>query len=259
MRGRPRYYVEPQGPNAEAVKLGLAWLANGAARSGAAEAIIAMPTKANVEGSVVTEVIGRQAARNLSANRRVLLKTDATQVPLRLITERTRLCLQRPTPVLCLYVSKAFLDKLDADPDVSEMCVVPWADEARQWIETWQPDELTGKGAVSPPAALDPILEEALRSLTGRVNLATGVSHPSDRAAAIDMFRRLWRNQIPFDPEAVRRWLIAEGGWQPRHADRVKEIAEGVLGGRRFQRVRPSWARNIVQQWKRRAAERERS
>lgn len=256
MKDRPRFYVEAKGPDVEAVRVGLKWLAEAANRCGGSEAILAIPTKRNLLGSVLTEALGESAAKALNAGRPVSLTTG---VALKLVTYRMSLYPQTPTPILCVYTSKAFLDKVDATHNVSEMCVVPWImDEVRQWVETWAPEELTGKGTEPQARPLDPIVEEALLSLTVVVNVASGLSHPSDRATAIQVFKILYRNQVPFEPEAVRRYLIAECGWQPTDADEVKSIAQGVLVGRRFRRGRPSLRRNIFQQWKKRASEKKR-
>jgi hypothetical protein len=253
MKGRPRFYVEAEGPDVEAVRLGFKWLAKAAARSGATEAILAIPTKQNLWGTVFTEALGEPAAKALNAGRPVSLKTG---VALKLVTHRMSLYPQAPTPVVCVYTSKAFLDKVDATHNVSEMCVVPWImDEVQPWIETWAPVELSGKAPPPPPLpSLHPVLEQALLSLTGRVNLETGVSHPSDRSAATEMFRLLRKHRIPFDPEEVHRWLVAEGGWRPRHADHVKKIAERVRRVRRVRLGGPSWDENVVQVWRERAS-----
>lgn len=134
MKGRPRFYVEAEGPDLEAVRRGLAWLAEAAERSGGAQAVLAMPTKQNLWGTV-SEAIGEQAAKALEAGGAVSLKRG---VSLRLVTQRMWLHPSTPTPVLCVYVTESHLKKVDATPNVSEMCVVPWTmDELQSWIQTW--------------------------------------------------------------------------------------------------------------------------
>jgi hypothetical protein len=248
MRGRPRYYVKSEGPNVEAVLLGLSWLVDAATRLNATEAILALPTKQNLRGTV-TEALGGAAAAALAAGRPVKLLSGAS---LRLVTVRMSWYLRTPAPVLCVYLAPSQLEKVDGTPNVAEMCLVPWImAEVRDWIETWQAVDLTGEEAAPPAPRLDPVLKEALLSLTQSVNLGTGIGHPSDRSDAIQTFRILRRHRIPFDPEAVRRWLVAEGGWEPTHAQDVKKIAEGVLAGRRFRDVEGiRWADDIVKQWR---------
>ena len=140
MKGRPRFYIEAEGSNVEALKRGLAWLAEAAARSNATEGILAMTTKKNVRRTV-GEVTGDEAAKALEDGRPVSLKGGVT---LKLVTHHMSLYPRTPIPVLCVYVTKSHLDKIDRAPRVSEMCVVPWTmDEVRHWIETWQAVRLT--------------------------------------------------------------------------------------------------------------------
>lgn len=60
---------------------------------------------------------------------------------------------------------------------------------------------------------------------------------------------------INFDPDAVRAWLVAEKHWDPDDADDVKEIAEGVQAGKRFQYESGRLSNDIVEQWKEQAEE----
>jgi hypothetical protein len=254
MRGRPRFYIKSEGPKVEAVMSGLAWLVDAATRLKASEAILALPTKRNLEGTV-TDALGEATAKTLAAGRPVNLLSGAS---LRLVTHHMNWYLRAPAPVLCVYLTPNELEKVDGAPNVAEMCVVPWnMEEVRAWIETWQAVDLTGEEVAPPAPRLDPVVEQALRSLTGLVNLDTGVGHPSDRSKAIEMFRILRRNRLRFDPEMVRRWLVSEGGWRPRDAAAVKTIAERVLAARRLQTGASSWADDIVQIWRERARNRQ--
>jgi hypothetical protein len=140
MKIRPRFYVEVKGPDIEAVKHGFIWLAEAAERSASAEAILAMPTKANVR-ETLSQAIGDWEAKALEEGRPVSLKGG---VALKLVTHKMSLYPERPTPVLCVWVTKSHLDKIDRAPRVSEMCVVPYTmDDVRYWIETWQAVRLT--------------------------------------------------------------------------------------------------------------------
>lgn len=38
---------------------------------------------------------------------------------------------------------------------------------------------------------MSPLVEEALKSINSRTNISTGLSHPNDRNAAKEMFKRL--------------------------------------------------------------------
>lgn len=88
----------------------------------------------------------------------------------------------------------------------------------------------------------------ALQSLTKRVNLSTGLGHPSDRSSAISMFKLLKRAGYSWEPDAVKIWAI-QNGWKADHAADLADKAQGVLEGRRYQNVTDMWATDILAQW----------
>ncbi|MCA1402742.1 hypothetical protein [Bradyrhizobium sp. BRP56] len=55
-------------------------------------------------------------------------------------------------------------------------------DEAQEWKATWQPKTIGPKGEEGQPGSLSEPVEEALKRLTGMINLSTGLSHPLDIA-----------------------------------------------------------------------------
>jgi hypothetical protein len=97
---------------------------------------------------------------------------------------------------------------------------------------------------------MNPVVESALETLTHRVNLSTGISHPSDRTAAVRMFEILRDNGFRYDPKETRAWLVAKGGWNPGHANEVESIAVGILAGKRYKVERSGWSEKILDIWK---------
>jgi hypothetical protein len=147
---------------------------------------------------------------------------------------------------------------IDAVDNVSAICVVEYPGSYKEWIDTWSPIDVATNApvAASEVSTPSPVVQQALRSISGVINLGTGpTGHPSDRDASIGAFSRLKEAGVPFDVGEVRRFLIAKLGWSPEHADRLWEIAEGTKQGRRFRVGRQWWAHDIVEEWKRRAEE----
>jgi hypothetical protein len=57
------------------------------------------------------------------------------------------------------------------------------------WRAARVPVDLLGREAALPhPPLSDPVVEAALKSVTFRVNLATGLSHPDDRSSPVRAF-----------------------------------------------------------------------
>jgi len=249
-RARKRYYVHAEGPDEDAMRLAFAWLLESVKRSQTAvTALLAIPVKDNLRG-IITKVIGDKVARHLASGRAVPIEQSASDILL--ITQRAKPIGWRGGPVLAAYPTKELLDMLDDLYGVTEMVVVPWRlAEVQYWVETWAPQELRGLVPVTPTIHVrNPVVVEALRTLTETVNLSTGISHPSDRQATIDLFHRLKQAGEQFDPLEVRAWLVSQGGWSPQHANEVKAVAQSVIAGKRLKGGGKFWADDIVEQWR---------
>lgn len=241
-------YIKSQGPNPQAIEDGLRWLDSICTSTQKCNGLVAFLGKAQSE-RVMSEVIGERLAKALTRNEKVKLSNSS--VELSLLTEREE-HFKWEGPVLAVYPSKNLLDKIDSLFGVTHVLVIPWTlDEIQYWINTWSAYEL----GTQPPKSKrkfisNPVVEEALVSLTATVNVSTGLIHPLDKASAIDLFRRLKAAGEYFDPEEVRAWLVAEGSWKPKYADDVAKVARGVIEGKRFRGTRSRWKEDIVEIWR---------
>lgn len=152
--------------------------------------------------------------------------------------------------VLAVWLPEKDLDKVDGLPGVEAICVVPWLrDEIESWRKARQAIDLLGSQPTESPTLSDPVVEAAMRSLTGSVNVSTGLLHPMDRPKAIHAFRILKAGGHTWDPQSVKAWAMANG-WPARHADHLAEIARGVLEGKAYKAGRNAWAVDILAQWR---------
>lgn len=55
-----------------------------------------------------------------------------------------------------------------------------------------------------------PVVERALESPTRRVNLSTGVGYPSDKAAAVGLFRVLEAGGEDYDAAEIAAWAAKQ-------------------------------------------------
>lgn len=250
---RTSIYIDSEGPNEDAVEQAFAWLYQvGEQDEDKRNALLAVNTKRQLEG-VVSDVIGEQAANELDKKNPVSLG----QVELRLMTKRIDPGRWNGGPILAIYPDKKLLDKTDGMHNVTDVLMVPWSKaEVEFWIDTWGATELgSGSGGGGSATISEPVVAEAVETLDRLVNTSTGVTHSSDRSTAIEIFKTLHEAGISFDPAEIRAWLVAENGWKPDHADDVKEIAEGVRAGKRFQYREGGLKDDILDQWKERAAD----
>ncbi len=168
-------------------------------------------------------------------------------------------------PVLVIHPSQGLLDKVDNLKMVTKVLVVPWVkSDAATWIERWQPASIDGVPSSEKPqpnavsdGEHEKILEVALGALTEAVTISTGLTDPSDRAKAIDLFNLLTSGQITYDPEQVRNILITKHEWPSHHADEVKVVAEKIKQGSQLKKHKdyqaPQWKDGIVEQWRKEA------
>jgi len=244
-----RYLVPATGPDVSKIELALLKLESICEELGGnKDAILLIPTKNNLRGTSLETALGKDVADALYKGKSVKLNSGGN---LKLETERTFRGLWRSDIILGVYVTKKMLNMIDDAKDAKAVIVVPWnIKDVKEWQMTWNPILIGESENKSSPKKLieNPVVEEALKTLTKRVNLSTGLSHPSDRDAAIELFRILLKNNELFDPVAIRAWAI-RNGWTSEGADELKDIAEGVLKGKRY-RVSPysSWAKDIIEQ-----------
>lgn len=93
------------------------------------------------------------------------------------------------------------------------------------------------------------IIDKALDMLIKRVNSASGLSHPNDRDAAIDIFRVLKKNNYKIDPEYVKIFAF-RNKCPAEFANNLYEIAKKIQEGKNVKKhsTEFSWNENIIQQ-----------
>jgi len=205
-----------------------------------------------VQNSIVDnacrEVCGRAFVRDLID--RGTTSLDGHEVVL--VTHHRMLHRPVATRMLALFPSKDFLDELDAIPLVSELLVVPWIpDDIRDWTAARNPAPLgQSQQARSPLHLGDPVVEVAIRNLDSSINRANGLVGGRDREIAVQIFRILRREGLPYNPDEVKAFLISECGWDAPLAERAKVIATQILEGRNLQEGQRRFVPNIVELWR---------
>lgn len=250
VRNRTSLYIKSEGPKPDAMARGFGWLLDLGRNENKRAALLAIPIMDNLNG-VIAEVLGDSAVKGLKQGKPFSLNSV---VSVSLLTERKDI-FRHQGPILVAYPNKKLLDKIDNIREVTDVLVIPWSfGEIQYWIDTWHARELGAtENRQAEPAFSDPVVEEALKSLTSRVNLSTGIGHPMDRAAAVDLFRKLKAAKIAYDPSEVRGWLVRHG-WESDDADAVKDIAEKISQGRSVRSEMGGWADDIVDLWRERAS-----
>ncbi len=241
-----RVYVDTRGPDDDAVRLGFAWLVDAATRAAESRAVISVPQLSNVES------LGRSLGAPVAASLKKARRVTAGMVTVELAIERDAR-LAQGAATLAVWPCARLLERLE-EAGPRALCVIPWSEhDVADWLANWGPRELR-TGEQAPQATLSsPVVLAALKDLTGLVNLSTGLGHPSDHEAAVQLFRILKDGGYSWDPAEVRSWA-ANNGWGVKGAKELEQVATAVREGRRI-RVsgRRVWLNDILDVWRSRA------
>lgn len=206
--------------------------------------LLLVSTKDNLRGTTLETVLGSPISKTL-------LKGKEARLPngkyLRLATKRTFNDYWTEDIIFAVYASKELLDLIDGIKSTPAIVVIPWLmEDVEQWIRTWEP-YVDGEKVSSESSLIEnPVVEEGLKMLTNSVNLSTGLSHPSDKAAAVHLFRQFYKYREIYDSDSIRAWAL-RNDWSPKGADQLHDIAQAILDRRRIQAGKtPSWGKDII-------------
>lgn len=240
-----RYLIHANGPEVEPIETALSLLAELCESfESPKDAILLIPAKKQFRGTSLETVLGSRMTE-------ALLKGEPVGLPnggnLRLESQRTFQGSWTSDIILGVYVTKKMLDQIDSARNAVAVIVIPWImDDVTEWRRTWNPQVPGEAQAVSEALVESCVVEEALRMLTDRVNLSTGLSHPSDRAAAVELFRLLSRHKEPYDPDSIRAWAL-RNSWTPEGANQLRAVAQAILDRRPLRGGRhPHWSPDIM-------------
>ena len=95
---------------------------------------------------------------------------------------------------------------------------------------------------------MNPIIKEAIETLSIVVNVSTGLTHPLDESHAKELFKALHRHGVPLSPGEVYS-LAVDNSWPERHAKELSLLADKIGKGGRVQIKHPrDWGEPTVQQ-----------
>lgn len=156
----------------------------------------------------------------------------------------------RGGPAMALWPTARGIAMLDDCDRTKALAVVPWLlRDVEPWRRARRPIDLLGAAPTAQsPSINDPIVRAAIRSLTMSVNLSTGLSHPSDKAHAVETFKVLKKAGHDWDPDDVHAWALANG-WHNRGADDLRKYADGIRKGSSFRTTRYGLNNDVLKHW----------
>ncbi|WDT88534.1 hypothetical protein H0E86_19860 [Streptomyces sp. SCSIO-PteL053] len=160
-------------------------------------------------------------------------------------------------PVLMAWPDMADIGKLlqYGGKRIRALCVITWnEDEIRPWVTAVRPSIL-GDGSVWEELTpeLDPVVVEALKSLTLAVNHNNTISAGYEKDMVVSCLLALHDASVPMDDEAMQGWALAHG-WSGKNPKRLAKYVEDINAGKR-PRCRPMLRPDYVDSLRRRAAD----
>ncbi|AHF68080.1 hypothetical protein PCH70_29270 [Pseudomonas cichorii JBC1] len=168
-------------------------------------------------------------------------------------TIKTLQWVTKPSVLIAVFANQSMMDKVDSLQGLVAILAVPWTPDAiENWVKTWSPKVL-GNGAKSgkPVAKLiaDPIVEQAMKSLTSVINRGTAVLNGSDEDHAKRILRILRAHNHQEPAENIKLWAI-NNGWLPKTAERLETLAEKTFALRSKPKLEnPVQAEQSYQRW----------
>jgi hypothetical protein len=221
-------YIASVGPKDDAIIKGFRWLISEARNSGN-EGVVAVSQKANLENIAEWSQLA-SVFNQLRSSESATLQ----DVKLNLLTRRNKKIYSFDGPILAIYGGQELLDLVDGISGTASVLYVPWGNDHKQWVQTWNANELNREpvAGTTDPEPTSGVVFYALETLTLTVNLGTGIVHSSDRENAIRVLETLYHKKASVTPELIRQQLIRLG-WDPKNASDVEKLASTIWDGRR--------------------------
>ena len=239
-----RYLIPANGPETAPIIKALQMATEHGQKLGVIVEVVLLTPSKNLTGSSFEQVVGNKVVKELEKGNSIKL-TDS--VSIKMESERTINVYSTHPIVIALYANQKMLDKIDSLSGTLHAIIVPWTMiEVQDWIGTWRPMVIGERVAQTEIKITNPVVEEAMKMLTGSVNLSTGLNHPSDKAAAVELFRLLYNGREEFDPTSIRAWALLHG-WNPKGADQIRDVAEAIINRRPIRGgTHPHWRVDIL-------------
>lgn len=212
--------------------------------------LLYIPTKGNIQSTTLEQVLGGKASKLLSDGNELRLGDGAV----RLETIRTFKPYTPGDAAVVVYADQKMMDAVDSNRSLKVVICVPHLpDLVNDWKRTWNP---ISPGGMQEEVRLigNPVVESALISMTGRVNLGHRILNPSDAEAVKDAFRILRARRQTEEPANIRAWCIKHG-WHAGAADEAMKHAAKAFSLRSRPNASGShWASDIYEKWVKAAA-----
>ena len=220
-----RILLPNRGPDIDKVPVAIALGIRECKRVGADTLTIVTPAKNNLDSIVVGDFLGDAVAKKLMKGNRVMVGNEGVALEHESVAAAVKKHSLRVA--VAFYVSAEDMIKLDA-LHLQALIYVPWLEtEGVAWASKWNA-ETHGAQTIGGAIDLPQEVIKALEGLTAFVNRSTGLSHPSDKKHAKDVFSKLAVSSLKWAPEEIEKWAV-RNGWRPDDASDLASLSSKYL------------------------------
>ena len=142
------------------------------------------------------------------------------------------------------------VSKIDDYYSAKYIIAIPWSKNALdRWVKTWSAVELRGK-AINHFSTVTCIVKTAFERLTTAVNLASGLTHPSDVELAKTYILALYTYEPTLDKDAICGYLISSLGWESDEVKLIKGYMDTLTNGKSLRGAKKGEIKYFYDQWK---------
>ncbi|WP_417373696.1 hypothetical protein [Glutamicibacter protophormiae] len=117
---------------------------------------------------------------------------------------------------------------------IRALCIITWnADGIRPWVTAMKPEVLgDGSDWEKLSTDLDPVVIEALRSLTLTINHNNTISAGYEKDQVVSVLLALKEAHVSMDADAMQGWVLAHG-WSGKNPERLARYVQDINDGKR--------------------------
>ena len=222
----PRFLIENHGPIDDNFKIAFSESINFAKSNNINQITLIVPAK----NSFPDTIMGRFFDSLKRTNTKILCKGESIalgngiSINLKIPSELRNPC-EEFGVVLATYLLDDQMLTVDTLKSTKAIVYLPWLEEdGKKWLACWQPTIWGNSTWVINPITFSPAVEDGLNRLNSIINVSTGLTHPSDKNKANEMFKQLKKDRHQLNPEEVKCWAT-KNGWDAKHAKSLEQLA----------------------------------
>lgn len=223
-----RFLIENHGPIIDNFKMALSESIKLSLSNCINQITLVVPAKGSFPDTIIGKFFGQTNSKLLCKGESIKLGQEISinlKIPLEL-----RNAFAQFGVVLATYLVQEDMHIVDELKSPKAIVYLPWMeDSGKKWLACWEPTIWGASTWAVESINFTPAVEDELNRLNSVINLSTGLTHPSDKKEADNMFKQLSKNGHYVNPEDIKYWAI-KNGWDAENAKSLEKLATKYFG-----------------------------